>query len=252
MKFYWTVFTCLATLCALCLSSVIVFDYLKNAKSLDLQGFMYAENLEKDAVAELRIRLFEVKEELKVGRKESVKLKLSLEKALTDLKMYELKVAEIISGEESGARINESLLKELMVLQEKSGMASQQFEELYKYVINSYRLLKANDTVKEKFKAKAALVREKVASLLTAGKLQKHDTGLVLSINTKLDVLAINLGYGDGVTQGSEWQVKEAGKIIASLKIVEVRKSLSLGMMTKGKLQDVPQGATVVKIVKSK
>jgi len=139
-----------------------------------------------------------------------------------------------------------------MAVQEKSGMASQQFEELYKYVINSYDLLKAGDTVKEKFKAKAALVRVRVASLLIAGKLQKHDTGLVLDINKKLGVLAINLGYGDGVAQGSEWQVKEAGKIIALLKIVEVRKSLSLGMMTKGKLQDVPQGATVVKIVKSK
>ena len=113
-------------------------------------------------------------------------------------------------------------------------------------------MLKAEEAVKEKFKAKAALIRERIASLLTAGNMQKRDKGMVLDINKKLEVVAITLGYSDGVTQNSEWQVIEAGKVLASLKIVEVRKSISLGVLTKGKLGDVSQGASVEKVVKTK
>jgi cellobiose-specific phosphotransferase system component IIA len=252
MKSHWTVFTSIVTLCALCLSTAVVYTHFIDEKGLESQGLMADENPSKDTTAELRVRLFEAKEKLKEAHKERFELKLKLEKALTSVKAHELKLAEIISGEESGVKINESLLKELVTLRERSGMTSQQFEELYKVVINSYKLLKADNAVEEKFKAKAALIREEIASLLTAGNLLKRDKGLVLSINEKLDVVAISLGYSDGVTQSSEWQVKEAGKIIASLKIVEVRKSISLGVLTKGSLQEVPQGAIVVKIVKSK
>ena len=91
-----------------------------------------------------------------------------------------------------------------------------------------------------------------VFMLFVAGNMQKRDKGMVLDVNKKLGVVAITLGYSDGVTQNSEWQVIEAGKKLASLKIVEVRKSISLGVLTEGKLVDVPQGASVEKIVKSK
>ena len=86
--------------------------------------------------------------------------------------------------------------------------------------------------------------------MLSAGNLQSRKSGMVLDINRKLGVVAIDLGYGDGVTQGSEWQVKEADRKIASLKIVQVRRSLSLGVLVEGKLQDVLQGATVDKNIK--
>ena len=252
MKSHWTVLTSIATLCALCLSTVVVYNFLTDRKVLENQKVMAQENPANDTVAELRVRLFEAKQELKKVQKKHLELQQKLEKALASQKAYELKLAEIISGQDSGVKINESLLKELVALREKSGLTSQQFEELNRYVLNSYNLLKADETVKEKLTAKAALIRVKLASLLTAGNLQKREKGLVLNVNEDLKVVAISLGYGDGVTQGSEWQVKEAEKILASLKIVEVRKSISLGILTQGKLKDVPQGASVEKIVKSK
>ena len=250
MKSHWTIFSSIATLCALCLSLVVLYTFQVGFKVLDYQEFMAQENVVEDTKAELRVRLFEAKSKLEKAQKELRELKIKLNESQGLLKAHELKIAEIISGEESGVKINETLLKELMTLRKESGMTSQQFEEMYKFVLNSYKLLKADETVEETFKAKAALIREKLASMLTAGSSKKSKTGMVLDINPKLDVIAINLGYSDGVTQGSEWQVKEDNKFVASLKIVEVRKSLSLGILTKGKLQDVLQGATVERNIK--
>ena len=250
MKSHWTIFSSIATLCALCLSSVVLYTFQVSFETLDYQEFMAQENVVEDTKAELRVRLFEAKSKLEKAEKELRELKIKLSESQGLLKAHELKIAEIISGEESGVKINETLLKELMTLRKESGMTSQQFDEMYKFVLNSYKLLKAGETVEETFKAKAALIREKLASMLTAGSSRKSETGMVLDINPKLDVIAINLGYSDGVTQGSEWQVKEDNNIVASLKIVEVRKSLSLGILTKGKLQDVLQGATVERNIK--
>ena len=250
MKSHWTIFSSIATLCALCLNVVVLYTFQMGLKDLDYQEVMAQENLEKDTKAELRVRLFESKSKLEEAQKELRELKIKLKESEALLKAHELKIAEIISGEKSGVKINETLLKELMTLRKESGMTSQQFDEMYRFVLNSYKLLKADETVEETFKAKAALIREKLASMLTAGSSKESKVGMVLDINPKLDVVAINLGYGDGVTQGSEWQVKEDNEIVASLKIVEVRKSLSLGILTKGKLQDVLQGATVERNIK--
>lgn len=245
MKSYWTIFSSIATLCALCLSIGVVYTFIFGSKSLDYQEVMTQENVSDETIAELRVRLFEAKSKLENAQKEIRELKIKLKDSQALLKAHELKIAEIISGEKSGVKINETLLKELMTLRKESGMTSQQYEELCRFVVDSYKLLKADQTVEETFKAKAALVREKIASMLTAGSSKKSKKGMVLDTNPKLDVVAINLGYSDGVTQGSEWQVKEDSGNIASLRIVEVRKSLSLGILTEGKLQDVLQGATV-------
>jgi hypothetical protein len=252
MKSHWTVFTCIATLCALCLSTVMVYLFLTSQEVIDNKELMAQEDPDSGAVTELRVRLFEMKQQLKEAHSERRELQLKLNEALVAVKAHELKFAELISGEEDGAKVNESLLKEIVALREGSGLTSRQFEEMCAYVRSTYKLLQADKTVKEKFKAKAALIRAKIASLLTAGKLQNSENGMVIKVNEKLDVVAISLGYSDGVTQGSEWQVKEVDRNIASLKIVEVRKSISLGVLTKGKLQDVLQGATVERIVKSK
>ena len=250
MKSYWTIFSSIATLCALCLSTVVVYTLIFSPEALDFQEFMAQEKVGEDTNAELRVRLFEAKTKLENAQKEIRELKLKLNESQDLLKAHELKIAGIISGEKSGVKINDTLLKELMTFRKESGMTSQQFEEMYRFVLNSYKLLKADQTVEETFKAKAALIRERLASTLTAGSSKNSKKGMVLDINPKLDVIAINLGYGDGVTQGSEWQVTEDNKFVASLKIVEVRKSLSLGILTKGKLQDVLQGATVERNVK--
>lgn len=245
MKSYWTIFSCIATLCALCLNVGVVYTHIFSFKPLNYQEVMTQEKVGDDTKAELRVRLFEATAELENAQKEIRELKIKLKESQSLLKAHELKIAEIISGEKSGVKINETLLKEIMTLRKESGMTSQQFEDMCRFVTNSYKLLKADETVEETFKAKAALIREKLASMLTAGSTKDSKKGMVLDINPKLDVVAINLGYSEGVTQGSEWQVKEDNKKVASLRIVEVRKSLSLGILTEGKLQDVLQGATV-------
>lgn len=250
MKSHWTILACFATLCALCLSTAVLYTSRKSYNGVDNQLLMAQESGTEQTVADVRVKLFESKTQLIKAQKELREQKLKLAKALALLETQEVKIAEMISGDKDGARINEALLKDLKDLQDKSVQASRQFEDLVKYVSSSYKLIKADEVVEQGFKAKAALVREKIAVMLSAGKLQNRKAGMVLDINRKLDVVAIDLGYSDGVTQGSEWQVMEDDRKIASLKIVQVRRSLSLGVLIDGRLQDVLQGATVEKNIK--
>jgi predicted XRE-type DNA-binding protein len=225
----------------------IIYLTIFRGNSVNYEEVMAQNDVDSDTNTELRVKLFEAKTELEKSQKEINKLKLELAKSQSMLKTYELKIAEIISGDTSGVEINETLLKELMAFRKESAVTLQQFEDLYKYMVESYKLLKADKTVEETFKIKAALVREKISSLLTQSKAKQSESGMVLDINTQLNVVAINLGFSDGVSQGSEWQVSEDNTVVASLKIIEVRKSLSIGILTEGKIQDVLQGATVVK-----
>ena len=111
MKSHWTIFSSIATLCALCLSLVVLYTFQVGFKVLDYQEFMAQENVVEDTKAELRVRLFEAKSKLEKAQKELRELKIKLNESQGLLKAHELKIAEIISGEESGVKINETLLK---------------------------------------------------------------------------------------------------------------------------------------------
>lgn len=107
--------------------------------------------------------------------------------------------------------------------------------------------------ISEKFSVKTALISEKLESILALGRSQDQSRGLVLDINEELGVVAIGLGYSDGVTQGSIWQLAGTGDDPVVLRVTEIRKFLSLGVLVTGRLQDVLRGATVerkLKIVK--
>ncbi|MCH2206805.1 MAG: hypothetical protein MK132_13165 [Lentisphaerales bacterium] len=227
-----------------------MYTLQKSCNLFENQALMAQEGGSEQSVADLKVKLYENKLQLLKAKKELKKRELELTETLALLKAQEMKIAEIISGDKDGARINEALLNDLIGQRDKSVQASRQFEDLVNYVTDSYKLIKADEAVEKEFKAKAALVREKIAVMLSAGNLQSRKSGMVLDINRKLGVVAIDLGYSDGVTQGSEWQVKEDDRKIASLKIVQVRRSLSLGVLVEGKLQDVLQGATVDKNIK--
>ena len=250
VKSHWTILACFATLCALCLNKVVVYTLQKSCNLFENQPLMAQESGSNQSIADLKVKLYESKLRLQKANKELKKRELELAETLALLKAQEMKIAEIISGNKDGARINEALLNDLVGQRDKSVQASKQFEDLVSFVADSYKLIKADEAVEKEFKAKAALVREKIAVMLAAGNMQNRRSGMVLDINRELGVIAIDLGFSDGVTQGSEWQVKEDDQKIASLKIVQVRRSLSLGVLVEGKLQDVLQGATVDKNIK--
>jgi hypothetical protein len=208
---------------------------------------MASEDVSKETMSELRVRLYESKQALDRERKVRLELQVKLKETLALIESYEYKLAEIIGGGVSESGIDEVLLKDLALSRKEALFVSQQFEDLSEYVLSSYKLLKVEQAVIDRFNAKAALLRERLALLLTAGKVQERPSGVVIDVNEDLAVVAIDLGYGDGVTQGSEWQVEGTSSKSVSIKIVEVSRSLSLGVMLTGKLQDVPRGATVVR-----
>ena len=116
MKSHWTILACFATLCALCLSSGVVYTFLKSRNYSENQLLMAQESDKKDSAADLRVRLYESKLQLRKAQKELREQKIKLVETLDLLKAQEVKIAEIISGEKDGARINEALLNDLQGL----------------------------------------------------------------------------------------------------------------------------------------
>lgn len=250
MKTQWTITGHIVTLCALCLSVAVVYNEPVWCKSARNQQVMKEESASEGALTDLRIRLFEVKKKLAAENIARQKLQIKLKEAEVLISLYETRVAGMFSGEVDEGKINKLLIKEFKALKKEAASTALQFDSLKAYVLDTYKLQKADETVFGKFEAKAALISDRLESMQVAGRSEDRKEGLVLDVNKQLAVVAISLGYSNGVTQGSEWQITEAGKVLASLKIVEVRKSLSLGVLTEGKLQDVLQGATVEKKIK--
>ena len=253
MKSKWTIVGHIVTLCALSLSvGVFYMSRIECSQARD-ERVMKQEEADIGSLADLQIKVFEMKRELLVERKKLQGLQLKLKDTESLLNKYRLRSAGILSGETNGKEINEFLLKELKALKKKAGWTSLQFDKLREFVLNTYKLQKTDDSVVEKFNVKTALISEKLESILALGRSQDQTRGLVLDVNEELDVVAIGLGYSDGVTQGSIWQQVDAGDDPVMLRVIEIRKFLSLGVLVQGRLQDVLRGAAVerkLKIVK--
>ena len=83
--------------------------------------------------------------------------------------------------------------------------------------------------------------------LLTSSEVKTKNDGLVMSRNSSLQVVAINLGLIDGITTGTRFSVLLGKREEAVLRVIEVSRSLSLAEIEKGQFKSVPIGTKVVR-----
>ena len=129
-------------------------------------------------------------------------------------------------------------VKELIVTQSKM----QEFSR------KALTALSAEQTLMDEYDRKVILVQQELSKVKSTvlGPQQQED-GLVLSVNVELGAVAVNLGYAEGLIQGSEWNVKVDDREVATIKILEVRRSVSLALVTKGSIGDIPIGSKLKK-----
>ena len=69
----------------------------------------------------------------------------------------------------------------------------------------------------------------------------------VLRVNLDLNVLAMSQGYKQGIVPGSDWNVRVADRKVATIKVIEVRRNLSLALIVSGKANEIVVGAKIEK-----
>jgi hypothetical protein len=163
------------------------------------------------------------------------------------LSASEAGLAALAAGEVASDPINQMLLTELAKVSRRAADLERTQEELILFVQAALVTLKAEPGLEAEFRRKAAVAKESVRALRDTGSLMPVGKGTLLSVNSDLGVVAITLGYADGVKQGEEWAVVHAGRRIANLRILSVRQTLSLATVTEGELQSLPLGAAVEK-----
>ena len=173
--------------------------------------------------------------------KELLKIKTSLQKDA-----YEQALKH--NSEMSAAELNKLLTLELdayklsVLKQEKSLI------ELELLLEKKFKTLSVPKKDQEEIMKKLTEVRKQnLKDLISSSELFKKDTATVVSKNLELNTVVIDLGFKDGVRQSDRYEVRVNGKREAVVEVVLVDRSVSIAVPVKGKLRDVPIGASVVK-----
>lgn len=67
----------------------------------------------------------------------------------------------------------------------------------------------------------------------------------VLAVNDDLQIIVLDRGADDGLRQGTHWRVMNDGKLVARLRVIEVRPSISAAVVVNGGFKAVAPGAAV-------
>ena len=199
-------------------------------------------------VADLKIRNYELRKDVKSLKAEKAKLQIQVNELNKKLADTEKRLAVIASVDKTAEEINGAMLKELTNNRESVQELIRKQSELQEFSRKALTALSAEQTLKDEYERKAILVQKelnRVKSTILGPEQQKD--GLVLSVNVELGAVAVNLGYAQGLIQGSEWNVKVDGRKVAAIKILEVRRSISLALVTEGSAGDIPAGAKLEK-----
>ena len=213
-------------------------------------GTLYAQNdeFEKELkVADLKIRNYELRKE--VEKLKSVKAKL--QQALL-YKEKQIAAAEedlaLISADMKSDEVDAVLLKELSKCRQALRALERKHDEFREYGRKTLRALKAEEILLKEYDSKAALVeREMKVVKETVFAAREEGAAYVLSVNADLNVLASSQGYAQSVVQGSEWNVTVNGREVATIKMIEVRRDISLALITRGTATDIVVGSPLQK-----
>ena len=230
----------------------IILLIILGALSLEpwFSGALYAQNDEFEnelKVVDLKIRNYELRKEVEELKSAKAKLQDALLEREKQIVAAEEDLA-LISADMKSEEINAVLLKELSKCRQALRTLEQKYNEFRDYGRKTLRALKAEPVLLTEYDNKAALVEREMKEVReTVFATRENGAAYVLSVNTDLNVLASSQGYAQGVVQGSEWNVTVNGREVATIKMIEVRRNISLALITRGTATDIVVGSPLQK-----
>ena len=227
---------------------IVILGALTLSPAFSALGNEEKKNLDDELrVTDLKIRNFELRKEVKSLKTEKAKLQIKLSELNENLADYEKRLAVIASVGKNTEKINGAMLKELIDDRESVKRLIHKQSELQEFSRKALTALNAEQTLMDEYDRKEILVLQELNKVKATLLDPQQGNGLVLSINVELGAVAVNLGYAQGLIQGSEWNVKDGDRKVATIKILEVRRSISLALVTEGSIGDIPIGSKLEK-----
>ena len=213
-------------------------------------GLANEENASLDKglrVTDLKIRNFELRREVKSLKTEKANLQVKLSELNKRLADYEKRLAVIASVGKNTEKINGAMLQELIDDRESVKGLIRKQSELQEFSRKALTALNAEQTLMDEYDRKEILVQQELNKVKATLLDPQQGDALVLSKNVELGAVAVNLGYAQGLIQGSEWNVKDGDRKVATIKILEVRRSISLALVTEGSIREILIGSKLEK-----
>ena len=169
-------------------------------------------------------------------------------KVKSSLKKDAYKQSLELNSEMSAEELNKVLTLELNAYKLSVLKQEQSLIRLELLLEEKFETLSVPQKDQEEIKRMLTEVRKQnLKDLISSSELFKNDTATVVSKNLELNTVVIDLGYKDGIRQTSRFKVLVDDDKVAEIEVVLVDRSVSIAVPVKGKLRDVPIGASVVK-----
>ena len=203
--------------------------------------------LEKDLdITGLRIQNYELRKELEKYKEDLVAVKRSLYLKEVELQNFRKDLA-LISDELKSKDVNAILLKELDQIKNLIYELKNKQDDLKDFSLKSLKSLNAEQVLIDEYIKKVALLEYELSKALEDINPKAASEQYVLRVNSDLNVLAMSQGYKQGIVPGSNWNVRVDNRKVATIKIIEVRRNVSLALIVSGEVNHIVVGAEIVK-----
>ncbi len=246
----WQTFTYEVMVCVLCLSAM-PRAWAAPAESgeavVKLREAEMARQAAEQRCADLSLVLVQTERELEKQRQRYADLYLKAQQAQRDYETLQLRVAPLLVDDTNVAsgQALANLLSGLDDRQAEYKRLTVQVRGHGQYLQTVLDALKPSETLRREIQERQAeLTRacDRVEALpsLVAGRGGEQSASRecrVLSVNPDLGVVVLDAGSATGVRSGSYWRVMDGVRVVARLRVIEVRSTLSAAMVIEGRVQ---------------
>ena len=236
-----------------CLSAEAVSPQAPLEQKVEVQEAQMARRAAEQKCAELAAALSTTEQEIEGLRRRYADLYLESRRQQQELEYLDLRMAGLLADREDIAS-GRALSRALSALQDVQGeqhALADKVREFGAYLSSVLDILQPSEVLRrevtERYGALAKAVERSVQPLPSvAGRgdgVPKRQECRVLAVSDDLQVVVLDRGFKDGVREGTRWHVVNGSEVLAKLRVIEVRASVSAALVVEGRFKAIGVGA---------
>jgi len=257
----WQKLACVAILHVLSLDSCTLWsaetetDAAPITPELERREAVMARRAAERRAAELSARLARTEQELEEMRRRYVRVYLESRALQQELESLDLRVAGLLAdGEALSTSRRLALALEALEAQRQAQQAlSAKLREFEIYLRSVLDVLQASEVLSREVTARfgglVAAVERSIQPLSSVagrgGGVPQPRQYRVLAVNDDLQLVVLDSGFEDGVRPGMRWRVVSRERVVAKLRVIEVRPLISAAVVVEGEFRAIAPGTSV-------
>lgn len=219
---------------------------------VELREAQMARQAAEQRCAELAVQLVRTERDLEKERQRNAELLLQAKRLQETVDQYNLRVAGLLT-DQGGADTAQAMAKAVAALETRQSAQQQvsgKVREFKAYLATVLETLQPSEALKKEVLGRYADLTKACDRLellppLVAGRGGEARTlkeCRILSVETDLGIVALDVGLDAGVRPGTVWRVFDGDKPVAKLQVVEVRPTLSAAVVLEGSVHRLAAG----------